>query len=61
MGDPGWPEIKLATCSSELAKTISRRSSSEQMDTEMEGMSAICPLDDDYLPLDAGSLKIKQV
>lgn len=27
----------------------------------MEGMSAICPLNDEYLPIDAGSLKIKQV
>ena len=34
---------------------------SEQADTELESMSAICPLTDDYLPLDAGSLKNKQV
>ncbi len=27
----------------------------------MEVMSAICPLGDDYLPIDAGSLKSKQV
>lgn len=34
---------------------------SEQPDAELEAMSAICPLTDDYLPLDAGNLKVKQV
>lgn len=54
-------KLCIGSCSSELAKTISRHSSLEQADADMEGMSAICPLDDEYLPIDAGSLKIKQV
>ena len=45
-----------------LARSVSRRSSiSEQPDAELESMSAICPLTDEYLPLDAGNLKNKQV
>ena len=45
-----------------LARSVSRHSSiSEQPDAELESMSAICPLTDEYLPLDAGNLKNKQV
>lgn len=48
--------------SSSLARSVSRRQSvSEQPDSELESMSAICPLTDEYLPLDATNLKNKQV
>ncbi len=56
--------MHLCFCSSSstaLARTVSRRASLDQADGEMEVMSAICPLGDDYLPIDAGSLKSKQV
>ena len=54
--------VRCRSNSTSLARSVSRRSSiSEQPDAELESMSAICPLTDEYLPLDAGNLKNKQV
>ena len=54
--------MRCRSNSTSLARSVSRRSSiSEQADAELESMSAICPLTDEYLPLDAGNLKNKQV
>ena len=47
--------------STALAKTVSRRISLDQQDTELETMSAICPLNDEHLPLDASNIKNMQV
>ncbi|KAL3137014.1 hypothetical protein ABBQ32_006605 [Trebouxia sp. C0010 RCD-2024] len=59
---PPPPEQPARSNSTSLARSVSRHSSiPEQPDTELEVMSAICPLADEYLPLDASNLKIKQL
>ncbi|DBA73902.1 TPA: hypothetical protein ACH3X2_009553 [Trebouxia sp. C0005] len=58
---PPPAEQPARSSSTALARTVSRRASLDLADGEMEVMSAICPLGDDYLPIDAGSLKSKQL
>ncbi|KAL0025671.1 hypothetical protein WJX77_003216 [Trebouxia sp. C0004] len=58
---PPPAEQPARSSSTALARTVSRRASLDQGDEQMETMSAICPLGDDYLPIDAGSLKSKQL